>query len=113
MALPAILAITTRQGKPMSKHKITGYITYRPARPWMDYPEVNFFTFDPRKLEAFNDYIVIREHEFEVEIPDDFDPRPAQVAALGAELQKVRADSGRRCAEIEAQISALTAIEAS
>ena len=55
---------------------------------------------------------VICEHEFEVETPDDFDPRPQQVAALQAAKQKVRAEFAARIDEIERQISELTCLEA-
>ena len=55
---------------------------------------------------------VICAHEFEVETPDDFDPRPQQVAALQAAKQKVRAEFAARITEIEKQISELTCIDA-
>jgi len=81
----------------MSTHTIDGFITWRHAA-WMDHPEVGFLTYDPR--EAGGDYVVVRAHSIEVEVPDDFDPRSAQVAALRAYV-----------AEIDASISKLLAIE--
>jgi hypothetical protein len=48
--------------------------------------------------------------EVEVEVPDDFDARPAKIAALEAEKQKLRAAFAARVTEIEREISQLQAI---
>ena len=45
------------------------------------------------------------------DVPDDFDPRPQQVAALEAEKQKARAEFHARVTEIDRQIQSLLAIE--
>lgn len=92
----------------MSTYTIDGFITWRRAA-WMDRPEVGFLTFDPR--EVGSDYVVIRPHSFEVEVPDDFDPRPAQVAALREKREKAAATFSAYVAEIDASISKLLAIE--
>ena len=55
--------------------------------------------------------VFVKEHTTTVEVPDDFDPRPAQVAALEAEKQKARADFQARITEIDRQIQSLMAIE--
>ena len=52
----------------------------------------------------------ISEHSFEVDIPDNFDPRPQMIAALQAEKQKVRAEFARRVAELDDQIGKLQAL---
>lgn len=56
-------------------------------------------------------YVTVMPHEIEVEVPDDFDPRPKQVAALEAEKQKARAEFHARVTEIDRQIQSLLAIE--
>ena len=56
-------------------------------------------------------YINVMPHEIEIEVPDDFDPRPQQVAALEAEKQKARAEFQKRVTEIDRQIQSLLAIE--
>lgn len=89
----------------MSKHTIDGFITWRHAA-WMNRPEVTFLTYDPRAVD--DDYVVVRAHSIEVEVPDDFDPRPAQVAAL---REKAAATFSAYVAEIDASISKLLAIE--
>ena len=55
--------------------------------------------------------IFVKEHLTTVEVPDDFDPRPQQVAALEAAKQKARAEFQARITEIDRQIQSLMAIE--
>ena len=58
------------------------------------------------------DYRVhICEQEIEVEVPDDFDPRAQQIAALVLQKQKVMADYQKTVTEINDRISRLQAIE--
>ena len=55
--------------------------------------------------------VFVTEHTTTVEVPDDFDPRPQQVAALEAAKQKARAEFQARITEIDRQIQSLMAIE--
>ena len=55
--------------------------------------------------------IFVKEHTTKVEVPDDFDPRPQQIAALEAAKQKARAEFQARITEIDRQIQSLLAIE--
>ena len=55
--------------------------------------------------------VFVKEHLTTVEVPDDFDPRPQQVAALEAAKQKARAEFQARITEIDRQIQSLMAIE--
>ena len=55
--------------------------------------------------------VFVKEHTTEIEVPDDFDQRPQQVAALEAEKQKARAEFQARVTEIDRQIQSLLAIE--
>jgi len=55
--------------------------------------------------------IFVKEHLTTVEVPDDFDPRPQQVAALEAAKQKARAEFQERITETDRQIQSLLAIE--
>ena len=76
---------------------------------WSD--EIDFELCPCDMTSTSKDYALISEHEFEVEIPDDFDPRPQQVASLKAEKQKVMADCQVKIDAIDDQISRLTCIE--
>ena len=51
------------------------------------------------------------EQEVEVEVPDDYDPRAQQVAALEKQKQKVMADYQKSVTDINRRISELQAIE--
>ena len=53
----------------------------------------------------------ICEQEIEIEVPDDFDPRAQQIAALEKEKQKVMADYQKTVTEINDRISKLQALE--
>ena len=55
--------------------------------------------------------VFVTEHTTTVEVPDDFDPRPQQVAALEAAKQETRAEFQARITEIDRQIQSLMAIE--
>lgn len=47
----------------------------------------------------------------EAEVPDDFDPRAAKIAALRAEKAKLRAAFAARVKELDDRINSLLAIE--
>lgn len=53
----------------------------------------------------------IGEQEVEVEVPDNYDPRPKQIAALEKQRQKVMADYQKTVTEINDRISKLQALE--
>jgi hypothetical protein len=54
--------------------------------------------------------IYIGEHTLVAEVPDDFDPRPQQIAALEARRQEITAKFQAAITEINARISKLQAI---
>lgn len=56
-------------------------------------------------------YAVIRQQEFVVDIPDNFDPTPAHIAALKAKKQEILANAHVQAENIEEQIQALLCIE--
>ena len=96
------------------KTVIKGFIVQQ-QYSWQEKATITFTTHDYIAAPINIDHqrtAVICAHEFEVETPDDFDPRPQQVAALQAAKQKVRAEFAARISEIEKQISELTCIEA-
>jgi hypothetical protein len=53
----------------------------------------------------------ICEQEIEIEVPDDFDPRAQQIAALEKQRQKVMAEYQKTVTEINERINKLQAIE--
>ena len=87
------------------KKVIEGFITYAPSA----YGSEEKFDFFPFEMKV-SGHITIMPYSFEVDIPDDFDPRAKQVEALKAEKKKLMADFQVRCTEIERKISELTAL---
>lgn len=93
----------------MSKHTITGFITFE-KRPYMDKGQVGFHTYRP-SAEYFPHTAVVAEHSFEVEVPDDFNPVPDLVANLEEQKRLARLELAQKLARIDEQISKLTCIE--
>jgi hypothetical protein len=96
----------------MAKHKITGWLYYRAADRYSKTgePTVSLLPFAPEH--AGDSWGVgVREHSVEVEIPDDFDPRPIQVAALEKQKQEIRAKFAAAVKEIDDRIASLLAID--
>ena len=54
----------------------------------------------------------VGEQEIEIEVPDNYDPRAQQIAALEKEKQKVMADYQKTVTEINNRINNLKAITA-
>lgn len=63
------------------------------------------------QLDDTEDRTYVGEQEIEIEIPDDYDPRSQQVAALEAMKQKVMADYQKSVMDINHRISKLLALE--
>jgi len=55
--------------------------------------------------------VMIKKLEIEVDIPDNFDPRPAQIQALKKKQEQAAADFHVQNTEILRQISELQALE--
>lgn len=56
-------------------------------------------------------YTFVCEQEIELDVPDNFDPRAQQIAALEKQKQKVMADYQKSVDEINDRISKLQALE--
>jgi hypothetical protein len=91
------------------KVTIKGYITCT-QYAWDDKPTFSFYSFDPTSYDSST--VKVMEHEFEVEVPDNFDPRPGQVAALEAKKKEIQAEFAAKVKQIEDQINSLLAIAA-
>jgi hypothetical protein len=91
------------------KVTIKGYVTCT-QYAWDTKPTFSFYSFDPTTYDQST--IKVMEHEFEVEVPDNFDPRPGQVAALEAKKEEMRAEFSKRVKDIDDKINSLMAITA-
>lgn len=71
------------------------------------------FTFSHYDSSKYDEaQVVVQEHSFEVEVPDNFDPREGLVANLEREKRRISAEFQAKVTQINAQIQSLLAIEA-
>ena len=63
------------------------------------------------QMDDTEDRTYVGPQEIEIDVPDDYDPRAQQVAALEALKQKVMADYHKSVTEINDRISKLLALE--
>ena len=63
------------------------------------------------QLDDTQDRTYVGPQEIEIEVPDSYDPRAQQVAALEALKQKVMADYQKMVTDINEKISKLQALE--
>jgi pyruvate/2-oxoacid:ferredoxin oxidoreductase alpha subunit len=63
------------------------------------------------KLDDSSHRIYVGPQEIEIEVPDNYDPRAHQIAALEAEKKRVMAEYQKTVTEITERISRLQAIE--
>ena len=91
------------------KQLIKGFIYYvkydfseKPVLKWSD--STTMGRADP-------DWVMVGPHDFTIECPDDFDPRPQQVAAIDEKLQQIRAEFTARIAELQEQRNRLLCLE--
>ena len=89
------------------KIKLTVHVHYS---KWM-FEDKGEFQIFPCKLEDDGHRTYVGEQEIEIEVPDDYDPRAQQIAALEKQKQKVMADYQKTVMEINDRISKLQALE--
>lgn len=87
---------------------IKGFIVAK-QYPWEDMPSFSHITFDPRDC-GLDDYVTVCEHKIVVSIPNDFDIRPQQIAALEKKKQELREKFSMAVKELDDQINSLLAI---
>jgi hypothetical protein len=80
-------------------------VQYHPS--YNEKPEFSIFPFEMTGA----DYATVKTVEIEMDIPDDFDPRPQQIAALEGQRKKAMADHEALMNMIEGRIQSLRAIE--
>ena len=98
----------------MTTITVKGFIHGRPSYSW-DAPQdkrtgcdFHFMTHDDMSEHG---YVLVGPHEWAFEIPDAWDPRPQQVDALKAKLEKARVELSDLTMAINRQINELQAIE--
>lgn len=90
------------------KIQLEAFIGYE--KPWRaDDSGFRLYSFDPSHYSSGT--VLAARQMVEVEVPDNFDPRPQMVKALEAEKEKARADFSKRVMEIDKRINELMALE--
>lgn len=89
------------------KIKVTAHI-YHSKYSWEKNGEFLLFY---AKVDDTETMIHVGEQEVEIDVPDSFDPRAQQIAALEKQRQKVMADYQKTVTEINERISKLQALE--
>jgi len=87
------------------KIKLDGFIVWKKY----DYEKEGTFYFRSGEMED-RGYVTVMPYSMEVEVPDNFNPVPKQVAILEKQKAKVRADFNQRIAELNDQIGKLQAL---
>lgn len=78
----------------------------------MQYVDEMVFLFSHYDSSRYNkEEVMVCEHSFDVEVPDNFDPRAGLVANLQREKQKITAEYQARVTELNGQIQSLLALE--
>jgi hypothetical protein len=98
-------------GAAMKTIEIKGWIFAKPSMFDETALEYSFFPCDISSMSGYGEYVKICEHKIVSELPADFDPVTARISTLKAQRDQIRAELGKRIAQIEDQISKLTAIE--
>ena len=88
--------------------KIMAQVHYQ-KYAWQEKGEYRLASF---KLDDSAERTYVGEQEIEIDIPEDYDPRAQQVAALEKQKQKVMADYHKSVMEINERINKLLALEA-
>ena len=90
------------------KIKTMAHVHYQ-KYSWEEKGEYRLASF---KLDDNENRTYVGEQEIEIEVPDNYDPRAQQIAALEALKQKVMADYHKSVMEINERIGKLLALEA-
>lgn len=93
------------------KVQINGFITYDKPQAWeKDKHGFSFSMFDPAGWKH-NTAVVVQPESIEVDVPDDFDPRPQMVKTLEAQKEAARKEFANTVMRIDRQINELLALE--
>lgn len=92
----------------MSKHIVKGFVHHN-KEAWDETATYAIYPFSMQG--TLGSCVLVGEQQFEVEIPDDFNPIPAQLAVLEEEKRKLRLKLAEELARLDERISKLTCIE--
>ena len=93
------------------KVQIEAYVCYREPYAWM--PDDHGFVITSYDPSGFSDtgIVLVDKRSIEVEVPDNFDPRPEMVKSLEREKELAKAEFAKKVMEIDRRINELLALE--
>jgi hypothetical protein len=91
------------------KVTIKGFVVAQ-QHSWEEKPSFTFLGFNPVE-HNMDYYTIVCAQSFEIDVPDDFDPRPQQIAALEKQKQDLRAKFSMAVKELDDRINSLLAID--
>lgn len=92
----------------MSTQTIRGYIVWEKWKGESNESAIfKFSPYEPTGNSEIWDQVLVGAHSFEVEIPDNFNPVPAQVAMLEEQKRLARLELSRKLAALDEQLSKL------
>ena len=92
------------------KHTITGWITSTQFS--MDgKPTIDFSTYKPGGKYGSEYTVAVKEFSFDVEVPDDFDPRQAMVEILKEKRTAILAEAQMEIKKLDDKIQDILALE--
>jgi hypothetical protein len=92
----------------MAKHTVNGALyLYTPERSYTDKP---IYHFNAERNLTSESFTKIVDHSFDIEIPEDFDPIPGQLAALNEKKRLLRLKLASELADLDDRISKLSAL---
>lgn len=96
----------------MAKHTINGFLVWEKYE-WEQNASIAFNKYQPKGGADGDEYsqrVTVRPHSIEVEIADDFNPVPQQVASLEAAKKQAQLECAQKLMQLDEQISKLQAI---
>ena|ERR1700741_4750484 len=96
----------------MATHTIKGHIIWEKT-VWRDDPSIIFFTGPAEHMPASSEYAnraIVSAHEFEVEVPDSFDPTAGFIAELEEQKRQLRLKLAEELSALDERISKLQAL---
>jgi len=91
----------------MKAIKVTMHLYYL-KYDWQEEGQFHLFAYNNA---SDANYSYVGPREIEVEVPENFDPRPAQIKALQEQRVKLQADVNEKIVKIDRRIAELLAIE--
>jgi hypothetical protein len=85
---------------------LDGFIVYH-NEDWYERPTYVWQMYEPNESETT---VIVRPHTLMIEVPDNFDPRERQIAALRRRRETMIATASAAVSEVDEKISKLLAL---